>query len=64
MTKTEEEEEDDDYNAPTDKKRQNVFWEFNGTTYFVDEENDVMTQDGDVIGKRKKVGDKYILKRN
>ena len=61
----EEEEEDDDYDADTDKEEAECeVWEFNGTTYFVDEENDVMTQDGDVIGKRKKVGDKYILKRN
>ena len=59
-----EEKEDDDYDAPTDEEADCVPWEFNGTTYFVDEENDVMTQDGDVIGKRKKVGGKYILKRN
>ena len=60
-----EEDEDEDYDADTDKEEAECeVWEFNGTTYFVDDENDVMTQDGDVIGKRKKVGDKYILKRN
>lgn len=60
-----EEEEDDDYDSDTDKEEAECeVWEFNGTTYFVDDENDVMTQDGDVIGKRKKVGDQYILKRN
>ena len=59
----EEEEEEEDYNAPTDEEADCVPREFS-TTYFVDEENDVMTQDGDVELKRKKVGDKYILKRN
>ena len=38
-------------------------WTWKGVTYFVDDENDVMTEDGDVVGKRLTFGGKTILKK-
>ena len=58
----EDEEEDDEEEGeevdPDDLEK----WEHNGVMYYVDEENDVMTMDGEVIGKRIKIGGAYKLK--
>ena len=46
-----DEDDDDDEKVETDP------WEYKGITYYVDTDDDVMTEDGEVIGKRRKKKD-------
>ena len=53
-----------EYDSTTDEDDEYVdaeLWTWKGVTYFVDEDNDVMTEDGDVVGKRIIVNGKYVL---
>ena len=60
----EEDDDDDDEDDEDDEDEVNAKeWQWKGVTYYVDDEDDVMTEDGDVIGKRINVGGKYILKK-
>lgn len=58
----EEDEEDEDEDGeevdPDDLEK----WEHKGVMYYVDDENDVMTMDGEVVGKRVKIGGAFKLK--
>ena len=57
----EDEDEDDEEGEEVDPDDLEK-WEYNGVMYYVDDENDVMTTDGDVVGKRVKIGGAYKLK--
>mgnify|MGYP001386986851 CR=1 FL=1 len=60
----EDDDEDEDEDDDDDEETECTPWEVDGTTYFYDSTMDVMNQNGDVIGKRMKAGDTYIIKRN
>ena len=60
----EDDDEDEDEDDDEDEETECIPWEVDGTTYFYDSTMDVMNQNGDVIGKRMKAGDTYIIKRN
>ena len=55
-----------EYDSTTDEYDEEVVveeWTWKGVNYFVDDENDVMTEDGDVVGKRIIVNGEYVLTR-
>ena len=58
---TEDSEDDDD--SDDDEEVDAEPWTWKGVTYFVDDLNDVMTEDGDIVGKRITIGGKTILKK-
>ena len=60
---SEEEEDDDDDDEGEDNDVDAEEWVWKGVTYFVDADNDVMTEEGDVVGKRVTIQGKFILKK-
>ena len=58
-----EDDEDEDGDDEDDGNVETVEWVWKGVTYFVDAENDVMTEDGDVLGKRVTINGKLVLKK-
>jgi hypothetical protein len=59
----EPDDDDDDDDDDEDNDVDAEEWVWKGVTYFVDADNDVMTEEGDVVGKRVKIGGKLILKK-
>ena len=60
---TEDDEDSEDEDDEDDEEVDTEPWTWKGVTYFVDDLNDVMTEDGDIVGKRITVGGKTILKK-
>ena len=63
ITEDDEDDEDSEDDDDDDEEVDAEPWTWKGVTYFVDDLNDVMTEDGDIVGKRITVGGKTILKK-
>ena len=60
---TEDDDDSEDDDDDDDEEVDAEPWTWKGVTYFVDDLNDVMTEDGDIVGKRITIGGKTILKK-